>query len=132
MIVSALTPRQVTTRRIAARDPEPPGEDVDDAAWTPEDMMVPSFQRMDVAAAAPSRPKPITMALISKRCLTPQQTAGKGAEEVMEIARVCRPRAAGHFLVTAAVVGATDFDAVESRLLSCCWASLTSPWTARS
>jgi hypothetical protein len=37
---------------------------------------------MAVDVALPTRPKPITMSLVSKRCLTPQQTAGKSAEQV--------------------------------------------------
>ncbi len=56
--------------------------DCDDAAFDFDGIMVPSFQTMHIAPAQPTRAKPITMSLISKRCLTAQQTACKGAEEV--------------------------------------------------
>jgi hypothetical protein len=42
---------------------------------------------MNVAVSQPARAKPITRSLVSKRCLTAQQTEHKSAEEVALLAR---------------------------------------------
>jgi len=55
--------------------------DCDDAVFDFDGIIVPSFQTMHVAPAQPTRAKPITMSLISKRCLTAQRNGVRGAEE---------------------------------------------------
>ncbi len=58
--------------------------DCDDTSFDFDGIIAPSFQTiMRVASPAqPARAKPITMSLVSKRCLSVQQTACKNAEEV--------------------------------------------------
>ncbi len=73
---------QITSRRMAAPAAASLSPDSDDGAFDLDGIIVPSFQAIRVAPAQPTRAKPITMSLISKRCLTAQQTACKSAEEV--------------------------------------------------